>query len=475
MVMQSMQGILTNGLMRTDLVSDSGNSSKKYKADGSFDMFLNNSIEGKSVNTVNANKANVDDNATAQKTVSSSNEKAADEPGLKASSNETDIKTDGKLPVIQSEKDDEIAEGLSIAGQVLAILDLIRNAIMDALDLNADELDRMMNELGLENTDLLDPKSVIQLVLNSNGATDPTAILLDERLGDTFNKLVSKLDDIKNSMRTELSDSDAEKILEWLKQQEELGIGENETPTSNAGPILVKADTALTKEQKTGESEEHEVSLKGNLSEDNPIDSKSLVTSGKNNDTRDSKEENNGLGKPDELEAFIDKLSASYEKNIAGIDNDAVQISNIKEIAQQIVERVHVMAKPGETTMELQLYPEHLGKVNLTISSTEGVISARFVVQNEMAKEALESQLITLRDALDQQGIKVEHIEVTITSYSFEQEGRSSEDNDDTRQKKSGNIHKITFDEAVAMSEEPVAEEAAIHVGTSGYNIDYTA
>jgi flagellar hook-length control protein FliK len=125
--------------------------------------------------------------------------------------------------------------------------------------------------------------------------------------------------------------------------------------------------------------------------------------------------------------------------------------------------------------MELQLNPEHLGRVNLTINSREGVMTAHFAVENDLAKEAIEGQLITLKDTLAQQGIRVETIEVTVASYKFDQKSPS----DDTEQKmnkkqRSGN--KITFEEAVAMSEESIEEADTINLpGTMGYNIDYTA
>ena len=46
--------------------------------------------------------------------------------------------------------------------------------------------------------------------------------------------------------------------------------------------------------------------------------------------------------------------------------------------------------------MEMQLNPEHLGKIYLNISEREGVIRAQITAQNEAVKEALETQLVEL-------------------------------------------------------------------------------
>ena len=40
------------------------------------------------------------------------------------------------------------------------------------------------------------------------------------------------------------------------------------------------------------------------------------------------------------------------------------------------------------------LTPEELGRVNLTIVEQDGVMKASFVTENELAKEAIESNLV---------------------------------------------------------------------------------
>jgi len=176
------------------------------------------------------------------------------------------------------------------------------------------------------------------------------------------------------------------------------------------------------------------------------------------------------------FEVFLDNLSNNYDKPTALFTQDTARLVDIKEIAQEIIESVRVMAKPGQTTMELQLYPEHLGKVNITLTSNnEGLMTAYFVVENKLAKEAVEGQMFTLKENLAEQGIKVENIEVTIAEYSFDQNSQFENDNSMMR-KKSNNTNKITFEEAVAMNEE--TQEAADNnyiAGVMGSNIDYTA
>ena len=80
--------------------------------------------------------------------------------------------------------------------------------------------------------------------------------------------------------------------------------------------------------------------------------------------------------------------------------------------------------------MEMQLNPENLGKIYLNISEKEGVIRAQIAAQNEVVKEALETQMVELRQNLNQQGIKVDAIEVTVATHEFEQnlEGQAKQE-----------------------------------------------
>ena len=72
------------------------------------------------------------------------------------------------------------------------------------------------------------------------------------------------------------------------------------------------------------------------------------------------------------------------------------------------------------STMEMQLNPENLGKVFVTVTSHHGEISAHIAAQTEAAKEVIESQISQFRENLTQSGIKVQAVEVTIASHEFE-------------------------------------------------------
>ena len=87
---------------------------------------------------------------------------------------------------------------------------------------------------------------------------------------------------------------------------------------------------------------------------------------------------------------------------------------------RQVSQMTRVMVSQAESSIEMQLNPANLGKVYLQVVSREGVITAQLAAQNEAVREALESQVAVLKENMNQQGIKVEAIEVTIASHEFE-------------------------------------------------------
>ena len=63
--------------------------------------------------------------------------------------------------------------------------------------------------------------------------------------------------------------------------------------------------------------------------------------------------------------------------------------------------------------------PASLGSVNVQIAAKDGVITAQFTAQNETVKAAIESQLVQLRTQFEEQGIKVDAVEVTVANYRW--------------------------------------------------------
>lgn len=462
-----MQNVTMNASAMTVSTADRSTFTKK-SSQSNFDLLLGNCAgSGKSA------EVKSDTKTTAKTGQEKADNTAAVSTDYKAVPKKTGDILKGQLPEEQADDQNNAVYISAVAEQIMAMFNQIRNAITEALNITDEELSKMMEELGLDNIDLLDMQAIKSLVLYNSGNVDATVLLLDEQVGETFKNLTETLDKIIKEANIGLTRDEIEQItkeygIQLIDQndanEEILAQFRQDDPTEN-NKVQTEKET-VTDTAKVGTVAENS-------------DNADIIVNKAKDSNANQAEENNkdeNLDLTDGFEAFLNRLEAGYENSIGEFSEDTVRLTNIKEIAREIIEQVRIMAKPGQTTMELQLYPEHLGKVNLTISSNaEGVLSARFIVQNESAKAALEGQMVAFKENLAQQGIKVESIEVTIAGYSFEQNGNLG-DQGSTQKKESGSGRKITFEEAVAMSEEPAEESTPVRItGVSGHNIDYTA
>ena len=151
------------------------------------------------------------------------------------------------------------------------------------------------------------------------------------------------------------------------------------------------------------------------------------------------------------------------------------------QILEQIVQQMRVTISNEITTMEMQMNPENLGKVYVNISSEEGVVSAQFHATNEVVKEALEVQVATLRESLNQAGVKVDAIEVTIASHEFERNLEQHHQNPDenvnaqqTNTQRRRNLNLDSLDELAGLMTEEEALVAQI-MRDNGNSVDFTA
>jgi flagellar hook-length control protein FliK len=99
-------------------------------------------------------------------------------------------------------------------------------------------------------------------------------------------------------------------------------------------------------------------------------------------------------------------------------------------IMEQVSESLRMTMTEDITEMEMTLHPASLGNVRVQVAAKDGVITASFTTENQQVKEVLEAQMIQLKDQMNEQGIKIEAVEVTVSAHAFE---RNLSDNGENR------------------------------------------
>ena len=125
--------------------------------------------------------------------------------------------------------------------------------------------------------------------------------------------------------------------------------------------------------------------------------------------------------------------------------------------------------------------PEHLGKIYLEITSKDGTVSAHLTAQNEVVKEALESQIADLKQNMNQAGVKVDAVEVTVGGHEFEknleQNAKQEEQQAEEREKAANATRHINLNELDGLSGLMTEEETLVAkmMAEQGNSVDFTA
>ncbi|MGE5559972.1 MAG: flagellar hook-length control protein FliK [Chloroflexota bacterium] len=93
-------------------------------------------------------------------------------------------------------------------------------------------------------------------------------------------------------------------------------------------------------------------------------------------------------------------------------DRPALPQPVVSDVIGQMVAGAKLLRQGPVTEMRLQLKPEFLGRVDLKVTLTDGILSARILVDNPAVKAAIEANLSQLKQDLADQGIALQGMTV---------------------------------------------------------------
>lgn len=332
----------------------------------------------------------------------------------------------------------------------------IINVIADALNANPDEIKGIINELDINLNALSDNQNVIKIVSKYLGINNPVNVLTNDEAINAVKEINQSISEIINELKDEFAITD-DGLKDLLSKIDTVRDTENIEDIINDETGNVDASDDIIKV-----SDENNNKINIDSENDNIVPEKTTVKNEENANAGNNKEFNNDRESKSELylnengmESIVSNLKNTITDNILTEDGIA------DKIIKQITDDIRLYAKADTTSLEIQLEPETLGKVGITVTSKAGTITAQLVVQNEVAKEAIESQMTTLKESFASQDIKVDAVEVTIASKEFEQNldkgaGNSSEQNENKRRKH------ISTEELAEINETATDKETSI-------------
>lgn len=145
------------------------------------------------------------------------------------------------------------------------------------------------------------------------------------------------------------------------------------------------------------------------------------------------------------------------------------------ELIRQITREITSSVQKQITTLEMQLNPEHLGKLFVHMTSKEGMVSAHFAVADPSVRAAVEAQAVTIRENLNQAGVKVDSIEVTVGTHEFEQnleqnargEAEQAKEQEQNKKRRHFNVDSLDDLSGLMSEEERLAAQIMLDHGNS--------
>lgn len=427
----------------------------------------------------------------------------------KADNTYSDIRfKDNSVPAARkSDINDKISD---VVSQVDAKADKIKDIIKEQLNISDEEIESVMEQLGFTFMDLLDPQNLADFVSEIKGSLDLTDMIVDP----DFQQLMLSMSSVKQEI-AQVCDIDSEQMDEIISVMEPVTESDNGSSDENFGIDIseIAENVSQSEEAVSGKIQDTD-----NQTDEMPATDDDIVTvvtdkttdgsvAGQYADGNSDSADGNTEEEAEESDLAADQrkadiLSEKVSDNNAGkatftVDNGIRNVQtpetpfsavsqasgkvDILDIIQQVTEQLKVSMTSDETSMEMQLNPENLGKIYVNVSQKNSQITAHMMVMNEVVREALESQLGNLRETLSQAGVKVDAVEVTVASHEFEQNLEQNSSKEQKQQEQSGsfkstrkNINMSSLDEMSGiMTEEENLVAQIMH--DNGNSVDFMA
>ncbi len=108
----------------------------------------------------------------------------------------------------------------------------------------------------------------------------------------------------------------------------------------------------------------------------------------------------------------LNASSAQLAQNMANTQAQAQKAHLATQAAQQVEKALLTAARDGSKSLQLQLHPAELGTLNITLTARNGEVSAIIRSERSETAEALNKQMEQIRAQLEDQGVKIDKIEI---------------------------------------------------------------
>lgn len=445
-------------------------------------------------------------NETAEKNpVSKDNGKKAD------NTDKTETKTNNDKPQSKEVSSEDAEKVVEETKQII-------KKVAETMDVSEEEVLTALENLGFAIVDIFEPANMTDLVAELSGSIDAMSLVTDENLYQTLGTLQDFVAKTNDSLMEEL-DLSQEALAEVLNQTEALveqsttevdpfefimqGGELTQTDETNVSeplldekadntPELVGAKDYKVTTYKDGVAVTTSVKVDDTTGEQTAVVSEVGASDSENEDSSNKGmmgEEKQKSDSTASASVFTQNLQINNENTLIFEDAGPAEAvptntQNAVEIAEQIMDSMKANFKPEVTELEMNLHPASLGNVRVNLTAANGQVTAQFIAQNETVRSAIESQVVSLTQQLESQGVKIEAVEVTLASHQFESNtpngGASGEQaNHNSQNSKNTRTRRIDLSAYTDGDDIELLDESdkltADMMARNGNTVDYTA
>lgn len=340
--------------------------------------------------------------------------------------------------------------------QIADALAQILEQIKQLLGINDEELLAGMESIGIQPQDLFNTDNMAQLLTAIAGEGEAISFVTNEDLYAALQELTMTVENVSSQLLedTGLTQEELGALLEKLVQKANPVSEETAQSTSaeqkpmvtdavnketvivqEEAPVIIVEENVKPQQTKTPENQQTQnqyEELPENQQE-NPTEGAVKVQPQKlEHDTHGQEKSNDFNGQQNVVQNFGEKLNESAQ--VTAESAASYTSENVDSILKQLADFVKIVRDENLTQMELQLHPASLGTVNVSLVTKGGAVTAEFTAQNEAVRAAIESQVSQLVTNLEEQGVKVEAVEVSVASHQMERNLEEDSQNDQSRQ-----------------------------------------
>lgn len=352
----------------------------------------------------------------------------------------------------------------------------IRKVLKEELDMDDAELDEWLAVMNLSVFQLLEPDTMQEFFLTVT-ETEPVELLTDSTLIETFRQVQEGMEQLQNAYDVDEAELNT-MLARNMQQPDTVTVPAAQEQTGElTKELLPEAEPDVVAKQpedskrNTGEEpksqftvQEETTGIEVSVKVDQPKD--------RGANTQSGQPEQSQQGIANEIVNQLAQAVNEMEEVPASFTSEIQQA----DILRQVIDQIRVLSGNDMNRLEIQLYPQHLGKLQIQVMMKNGTMTAQITTETEMAKAAIEQQLQQLKETFREQSMKVDAVEVSVATPDFRKEQNSQDSTGEQKGSRSGRSRLRSGE--FGMPEEELTEEeqiAAERLEAQGASVEFTA